>query len=76
MITVKTWIDCKNPLNNPVKHAFRRRYPFETISDKTEICILCLDKIRDRNNAIYGQAEQIHYPRNTRTESKPEKDSL
>jgi len=72
-----SWIDCINPFNNPVSHAFFRHIPSDKrfyFGDASKLCPICAFEAHSRNNPIpisnaYGAT--LKNP-----DSKPEKDSL
>ena len=66
------WVDCINPFCNPVAHAFFSHIP-PTISDLQKLCGVCWYKA--------GHLEPVYVPsregpKNSRIDSKPEKDTL
>ena len=64
------WVDCINPFNNIVNHAYFSHIP-PTQSDLAKLCTVCW--------YIAGHQQIVTVPgpiKKTRLDSKPEKDTL
>ena len=71
-----SWVDCINPFNNKVSHAFFRHIPSDKRfdnNDKAKICPICWFEAQKRNGTL---PISNRIPINHRPDSKPESDSL
>lgn len=66
------WVDCINPFSNPVNHSYYQHIP-PKINELAKICSICWFKAGHQETTYYPRREK---PRNTRIDSKPEKDTL
>ena len=64
------WTDCINPFNNPVKHGF---WSNNQIYAYSKLCPVCWYKAGGISPVYVPTHER---PKNSRIDSKPEKDSL
>ena len=66
------WVECTNSFNNPVLHSYYQHIP-PKINEIAKICSVCWYKA-GHQQIIYVPTRER--PKNSRIDSKPEKDSL
>ena len=66
------WVDCINPFNNPVNHSYYQHIP-PILNELAKICSVCWFRAGHQKPIYVPTRER---PKNSRIDSKPERDSL
>ena len=69
---IGSWVDCINPFGNPVNHSYYQHTP-RKINESAKICPVCWFRAGKKETIYIPTRER---PKNSRIDSKPERDTL